>query len=162
MKYIISILCIQCFLFSVYSQVNDDTLCFRLTQFEEIRGNKLRYTSDSDHICSNFIINEMSADSNCIIRLFKFENAMYEGSYPGFILTENDNVEIYDILAFSNLIDRVINSDIKTETLKTWITLIINSYYKQIYEINTSNMIIKFNKGNCDFHVTLSSMKRKF
>jgi hypothetical protein len=104
----------------------------------------------------------MSADSNCIIRLFKFENAMYEGSYPGFILTENDNVEIYDILAFSNLIDRVINSDIKTETLKTWITLIINSYYKQIYEINTSNMIIKFNKGNCDFHVTLSSMKRKF
>ncbi len=158
MKHIISILCIQCFLFSVYSQVNNDTLCFRLTQFEEIRGNKLRYTSDSDHICSNFIINELPTDSNCLIRLYKFENAMYEGSSPGFILIEKNRIDIYDLHTFSHLIKRIIDTEVHPKTLKSWIVIILESYDKLLFE--TSNIILKYNKGSSDFYVTMKSFNK--
>ncbi len=164
MKYLFSILCLLCiqfFAYSAFSQVDIDSLCLRLTQFEEIRKNKLRYTSDNDHICSNFIINEIPADSNCVIRLYKFENAMYEGSSPGFILIEKDQIEIYDLFTFSHLIKRIISSDVHPETLKTWIVIILERYDMLLCEMSASNIVMKFSKGNYTFYVTLKSIKKK-
>lgn len=161
MKYILLILCIQCFIFSAFSEADKDSLCFRLTQFEKIRGNELRNKSSTDHICSNFTINELPADSNHIIKLYEFDNVLYEEmNDPGFILVENNKIEIYDIYTFSHLIKRIVNSDVHPETLKKWIVIILERYDMFIYETG-DNIIFKYNKGRCDFFVTGRSIKRK-
>jgi len=161
MKHIISIICLQWFIFSVVSQVDNDSLCFRLSQFEKIKGNDLKYTSDTDHICSNFNIIELPTDSNRINRLFIFENVMYEESDPGFILIEKNKIEIYDLFTFSHLIKRIINSNVHPDTLKVWIVIILEHYDQLLSEMSTGNIIIKFNKGLCDFYVTSRSVKKK-
>ncbi|MEA4976555.1 MAG: hypothetical protein VB046_12540 [Paludibacter sp.] len=160
MKHLLSTLCLLCLVLSVFSKTDTDSLCFRLAQFEEIRRNNLLYKTDNEQICSNFNIIELPTDSNRMVMLYEFENIESETSPPGYILIENNMIEIYDLHTFSHLIKRIINSDVHPETLKSWIKIILQSYDMLLFE-SSSNIILKYNKGQCDFYVTTKSINKK-
>ena len=161
MKQIIIIICLQSFVFSAYPRISNDSICFRLVEFEKIRGRDLVHNPQTAQVCNNFNIIELSRDSNQIVCLYKFENIFSEASEPGFILIENNIIEIYDLLTFSHLIKRIINSTVHPETLKSWILTILKSYDRLLYEMSSNNMIFQFERDQSLFFITPNSVKKK-
>ena len=160
MKKIVSLL-VGIFLISYTNgQVFPDSLYLHLYNFKVITG-ELPADSQLDEIKSAFNIEPLVDSVNTeSFGIFIFYHLVYEDALTSFLIIEKNNVEIYDILSFDVLIEKILDSSSIDEKSKALcikeILRTLQSYYEVV---NMERLVIQQDIGNYHYLMPIMNCK---
>jgi hypothetical protein len=146
----------------VKGQENTDSLYLHLYNYHVIKG-ELKTGMDLNKLPKSFNIVELIDSVNTdAFRIFKFYHLEYEDALTSFLIIEKGNVEIYDILSFDILIERILGVSELSEELKT---ACIKEILKQLREYNEiadmDKLVIQKDFGRYHYFIPLVNLKSK-
>lgn len=117
------------------SQNFNDSLYLHLYNFHIIKGELKKEDISFNDLSKSFNIQELVAGTNtCSFKIYKFYNLKYEEVNTSILVIDDKNYEIYDILSFSYLINKILDVDFDCAKKKFWIKEILKllDEYKSI------------------------------
>ena len=156
----ITLLLVGFFLISFTSgQVFPDSLYLHLYNFKVITG-ELPTDSQSNEIKNIFSIDNLVDSVNTeSFGIFKFYHLAYEDAIASFFIIENSNVEIYDILSFDVLIEKILDIPSFSEKSKNLCIKEILKELQSYYEIVDFRIVLQQDFGT--YHYILPAMNIK-
>lgn len=145
-----------------FSQEYNDSLYLHLYNYQVIKG-ELEEGLDLNELNSRFNIEELVNNTNTEqFSVFKFYHLEYEEPLTSFLILEKDNVEIYDILSFDVLIEKILDSPIRSvEIKKIWIKEVLKllrSYYEVV---DMERIVVEKSYGNYHYYIPVINLKNK-
>ena len=143
-------------------QVFPDSLYLHLYNFKVITG-ELPADSQSNEIKNIFSIDNLADSVNTeSFGIFKFYHLVYEDALTSFLIIEKNNVEIYDILSFDVLIEKILDSSSLDEKSKVLcikeILRTLQSYYGVV---NMERLVIQQDIGNYHYLMPIMNCKNQ-
>lgn len=139
-----------------------DNLYLHLYNYQVIKG-ELKPGLDLNNLSKSFNIEELVDNINTeVFSIFKFYHLEYEDPIISFLIIEKDKVEIYDILSFDVLIEKILdisNIDERSKTLCVKEILKILRVYFEVSDIK--RLVIKKEFGKYHYFIPITNLKNK-
>ncbi len=152
------------FFIGTYSngQIITDSLYFHLYNYQVIKG-ELKTGLDFNKLGNSFNIEKLVDGINTeTFSIFKFYHLEYEEPLTSFLIIEKDNVEIYDILSFNVLIEKLLDSSSLCEKSKALCIKEILKILRNYYEIvNMERLVIQKDFGKYHYFIPIINIKNK-
>jgi|GEM_PF-3547626 len=145
-----------------FTQECNDSLYLHLYNYQIIRG-ELEEGLDLNELSNSFNVEDLVENTNTEqFSIFKFYNLVHEESSISFLIIEKNNVEIYDILSFCILIEKILDSPSCGEELKKiWIKEVLKlrrSYYELV---DIERLVVEKNYGKYLYLIPVVNLKNK-
>lgn len=145
-----------------FAQECNDSLYLHLYNYQVIKG-ELEEGLDLNKLSKRFNIEELVDSTNTEqFSIFKFYHLEYEEPLTSFLIFEKDNVEIYDMLSFDVLIEKVLDSPVCNEELKkTWIKEVLKELRSYYEVVDMERIVVEKNYGNYHYFIPVVNLKNK-
>ncbi len=139
-----------------------DSLYFHLYNYQVLTG-ELELGLNLDELDHSFNIENLIDSSNTeTFSIYKFYNLKYEESLMSFLIVEEENVEIYDILSFDVLIERILDLNICNEEKKIlWVKEVLKILRNYYEDANMENLVVEKVYGKYHYFIPLKNLKSK-
>lgn len=143
-------------------QVFTDSLYLHLYNYQVIKG-ELKAGLDLSELSNSFNIEELVDSINTeTFSIFKFYHLEYEESLTSFIIIEKDNIEIYDILSFDVLIEKILDCSSFSEKSKALCIKEVLKILRDYYEVvDMERLVIQKDFGKYHYFIPIMNMKNK-
>ena len=141
------------------SQSFSDNLYEHLYNFQILKGELKEGDFCSIELKKSFYVQELVLNTNTpTFEVYTFYNLKYEEVNVDFLVIENNNFELYDVLGFSVLIDRILDKDVDFVVKTLWIKEILKvlDSYKNV---NLDNSIVVKNVNNFTYFIPLRNYR---
>lgn len=139
-----------------------DSLYLHLYNYQVIKG-ELKSGLDLSKLSNSFNIEKLVDSINTeTISIFKFYHLEYEEPLTSFLIIEKDNIEVYDILSFDVLIEKILDSSSLSEKSKVLCIKEVLKILRDYYEVvNMERLVIQIDFGNYHYYIPIMNMKNK-
>lgn len=155
------LLIIISFLFSkVNGQVFNDSLYYHLYNYQKITGDlKLKLNKNSLNKSFHIVDLVVGTNTGCF-KIYRFYNLIYEDPSVCFLIIENEKVEIYNILSYNALIDRILDETNNNERTKILWTKEVLKRLRDYYEdADMGSLVLKKDYGKYIYYFPLKDLK---
>jgi hypothetical protein len=139
-----------------------DSLYLHLYNYQVIKG-ELEGGLDLSNLRKSFNIEVLVDNTNTkTFSIFKFYHLKYEDPITSFLVIEKDKTEIYDILSFDILIEKIFDVSSIDEKSKSLWTKEIFRILRNFFEIyDMERLVIKKDFGKYHYFIPLTNLKNK-
>jgi len=162
MKKIVALIFMFFMVLFAKGQVITDSLYLHLYNYQVIKG-ELKTGLDLNELSNSFNIEELVDSINTeTFRIFKFYHLEYEDPLTSFLIIEKDNIEIYDILSFDVLIEKILDVSSFSEKSKALCIKEVLKLRRDYYEVvDMERLVIQKNFGKYHYFIPIMNMKNK-
>ena len=138
-----------------------DSLYLHLYNYEVIKG-ELKAGLDESDLSTSFYIEELIDSSNTeAFGVFKFYHLKYEEPLTSFLIIERDNIEIYDLLSFDTLIEKILDASIDEKLKGIWIKEVLRMLRSYYEVVDMEKLVVQKDFGKYHYFIPLSNLKNK-
>jgi hypothetical protein len=143
-------------------QVFTDSLYFHLYNYQIITG-ELKTNLNLDELEREFNIESLVDSTNTeTFSIFKFYHLKYEDPLTSFLIIEKDNIEIFDILSFDILIEKILDvTTIKERTKTLWIKEVLKILRFYYEDSDMERLVMRKDYGKYHYFISLKNLKNK-
>jgi hypothetical protein len=162
MKKIMPLIIISFLFLNVKGQEFNDSLYFHLYNYQIISG-ELKSKIDRQSLNKSFNIEELVDKTNTgCFKIYKFYNLIYEESSISFLIIQNEKVEIYNILSYSALIERILDESTCNENTKVLLIKEVLKILRHYYEdADMGSLVMRKDYGKYLYFIPLKKLKNK-
>lgn len=143
----------------VKGQVFPDSLYLHLYNYQIIKG-ELKSDLNLEKLSAIFNVEELIDNTNTKdFSIYKFYHLEYEEPLTSFIIIEQSSIEIYDLLSYSTLIEKVLDASINDKLKGIWIKEILRNL-RSFYEVvDMTKLIMQKDYGKYHYYIPISNIK---
>lgn len=161
MKKSIILMTISFMVLLVKGQDFPDSLYLHLYNYEVIKG-ELNVGLDESSLSTRFNIEELIEGSNTeSFSVFKFYHLEYEEPLTSFLIIGKDNIEIYDLLSFDALIEKILDASIDEKLKGIWIKEVLRMLRSYYEVVDMEKLVVQKDFGKYHYFIPLTNLKNK-
>lgn len=143
-------------------QIFTDSLFLHLYNYEVIKG-ELKEGLNLSELEQIFNIEELvDSVNNESFKIYKFYHLEYEEALTSYLVMDKNNIEIYDILSFDVLIERLLGVNELCEKSKAACIKEVLNALRSYYEVvDMEKLVIQKDYGKYHYYLPLVNFKNK-
>jgi hypothetical protein len=145
---------------NVLGQAFNDSLYLHLYNYQVINGELKDTELRGRNLKDCFYIKDLVDSTNFdLFKIYKFHNLEQQEALTSFLVVENEIIEIYDILSFDALIERILDSPICEKRKTIWVKEIIKKVRIFYEDFDMERLVIKKDYGRYHYFIPLLNFK---
>ncbi len=145
----------------VKGQGFSDSLYLHLYNYQVIKG-ELEANLELDKLSASFNIEPLIDSTNVeTLSIFKFYHLEYEEPVISFLIVEKDNIEIYDLLSFDALIEKILDASIDERLKGIWIKEVLRMLRSYYEIVDMEKLVVQKDFGKYHYFIPLTNLKNK-
>ncbi len=131
-----------------------------MCNYEIIKG-EFYENSNCNDSKNNFYISDLVAGINSkAFSVYKFYHLKYQTPMISFLIIDNENVEIFDLLSFDVLIEKILNSNIRENDKGVIIKEVLKFLRLYYEECNMKMLVFEQDFGKYHYFIPLMNLKK--
>lgn len=161
MKRIIVLISISFIVLLAKGQGFSDSLYLHLYNYQIIKG-ELEANLKLDKLSARFNIEPLIDSANTeTLSIFKFYHLEHEEPLTSFLIVEKDNIEIYDLLSFDALIEKILDTSINEKIKGIWIKEVLRMLRSYYEVVDMERLVVQKDFGKYHYFIPLANLKNK-